>query len=358
VYGAVDPNSGTAAQLEAVHGVGELLKSGWKPKRTIVFASWDAEEEGLIGSTEFAEQHADELRNAVAYFNMDVAVAGPNFGASAVPSLKQYLREISQSVPSPKGGSVYGQWRVAQEKREKEPGRDTANGGAPRQPNAIVTKDVNVGDLGSGSDFTPFLQHLGVPSTDIGSGGPYGVYHSVFDNFAWFTKFGDPTFVYEQQMARVYGLQLIRMASEDVLPFDFETYAKEIAEYLKAAENKSKDTFGAQSPSFADAQQAASRFEKAGAQMLQAESTLKGDTAKANDAIRNTERAFLIDGLPGRPWYKHAIYAPGEYTGYAAVVIPGVNEAIDKGDLTLTQEQLQVLTNAINKAAETLEKGM
>jgi N-acetylated-alpha-linked acidic dipeptidase len=358
VYGAVDPNSGTAAQLEAVHGVGELLKTGWKPKRTIVFASWDAEEEGLIGSTEFAEQHADELRNAVAYFNMDVAVAGPNFGASAVPSLKQYLREISQSVPSPKGGSVYGQWRVAQEKREKERGRDTANGGAPRQPNAIVTKDVNVGDLGSGSDFTPFLQHLGVPSTDIGSGGPYGVYHSVFDNFAWFTKFGDPTFVYEQQMARVYGLQLIRMASEDVLPFDFETYAKEIAEYLKAAENKSKDTFGAKSPSFADAQQAASRFEKAGAQMLQAESTLKGDTAKANDAIRNTERAFLIDGLPGRPWYKHAIYAPGEYTGYAAVVIPGVNEAIDKGDLTLTQEQLQVLTNAINKAAETLEKGM
>ena len=358
VYGAVDPNSGTAAQLEAVHGVGELLKTGWKPKRTIVFASWDAEEEGLIGSTEFAEQHADELRNAIAYFNMDVAVAGPNFGASAVPSLKQYLREVSQSVPSPKGGSVYEQWRVAQEKREKERGRDTANGGAPRQPNAIVTKDVNVGDLGSGSDFTPFLQHLGVPSTDIGSGGPYGVYHSVFDNFAWFTKFGDPTFVYEQQMARVYGLQLIRMASEDVLPFDYETYAKEIAEYLKAAENKSKDTFGAKSPSFADAQQAASRFERAGAQMLQAESTLKGDPAKANDAIRNTERAFLIDGLPGRPWYKHAIYAPGEYTGYAAVVIPGVNEAIDKGDLALTQEQLQVLTNAINKAAETLEKGM
>jgi N-acetylated-alpha-linked acidic dipeptidase len=354
VYGAVDPNSGTAAQLEAVHGVGELLKAGWKPKRTIVFASWDAEEEGLIGSTEFAEQHADELRNAVAYFNMDVAVAGPNFGASAVPSLKQYLREVSESVPSPKGGSVYEQWKATQEKRE----RDSANGGAPRQPHAVVNKDVNVGDLGSGSDFTPFLQHLGVPATDIGSGGPYGVYHSVFDNFAWFTRFGDPTFVYEQQMARVYGLQLIRMASEDVLPFDYETYAKEIAEYLKAAENKSKETFGAKSPSFSDAQQAASRFEKAGAQMLQVESTMKGDTNKANTAIRTTERAFLIDGLPGRPWYKHAIYAPGEYTGYAAVVIPGVNEAIDKSDLALTQEQLKVLTNALNKAAETLEKGM
>jgi len=262
VYGAVDPNSGTAAQLEAVHGVGELLKTGWKPKRTIVFASWDAEEEGLIGSTEFAEQHADELRNAVVYFNMDVAVAGPNFGASAVPSLKQYIREVSQSVPSPKGGSVYEQWKAANDKREKERGVTNALGGISRQPNAQVKKDVSVGDLGSGSDFTPFLQHLGVPSTDIGSGGPYGVYHSVFDNFAWFTKFGDPTFVYEQQMARVYGLQLIRMASEDVLPFDYEEYGKEIVEYVKAAETKSKEEFGAKSPSFADAQKAAARLEK------------------------------------------------------------------------------------------------
>ncbi len=356
VYGAVDPNSGTAAQLEAVHGIGALLKAGWKPKRTIVFASWDAEEEGLIGSTEFAEQHADELRNAVAYFNMDVAVAGPNFGASSVPSLKQYMREVSQSVPSPKGGSVYEQWKIATDKRQKE--HESASAGAPRQPNAVVTKDVNVGDLGSGSDYTPFLQHLGVPSADIGSGGPYGVYHSVFDNFAWFMKFGDPTFVYEQQMARVYGLQTLRMASEDVLPFDYEDYAKEIGQYLKAAEDKSKETFGDKSPSFADAEQAVSRFEKAGAQMLLVESSWKGDPAKVNLAIRDTERAFLIDGLPDRPWFKHAIYAPGKYTGYAAVVIPGVNEAIDAGDLPLTQEQLEVLTGAINKAAETLEKGM
>jgi len=358
VYGAVDPNSGTAAQLEAVHGLGVLLKSGWKPKRTIVFASWDAEEEGLIGSTEFAEQHADELRNAVAYFNMDVGVAGPNFGASSVPSLKQYLREVSQSVPSPKGGSVYDQWKIATEKREKDREVNHALGGAPREPNAVVKKDVNVGDLGSGSDYTPFLQHLGVPSADIGSSGPYGVYHSVFDNFAWFSKFGDPTFEYEQQMARVYGLEIIRMASEDLLPFNYEDYAKEIAEYVKAADQKSKHVFGTKSPSFADAQQAASRLEKAGARMFQVQSGMKGDPARVNQALRDTERAFLIDGLPDRPWFKHAIYAPGEYTGYAAVVIPGVNEGIDKGDLALTQEQLKVLTNAINRAAETLEKGM
>ena len=124
VYGAVDPNSGTAAQLEAVHGIGELLKTGWKPKRTLVFASWDAEEEGLIGSTEYAEQHATELSHAVAYFNMDVGVAGPNFGASSVPSLKQYLRDVAKSVPSPKGGSVYDQWKAAQDKEKKDKEHD------------------------------------------------------------------------------------------------------------------------------------------------------------------------------------------------------------------------------------------
>jgi len=360
VYGAVDPNSGSAAQLEAVHGVGELLKTGWKPKRTIVFASWDAEEFGLIGSTEFAEQHADQLRNAVVYFNMDVAVAGPNFGASGVPSLKQYLREVSQAVPSPKGGSVYDQWKLAQGKRDKEGTNGVTNalGGDSRRANANVKNDVTVGDLGSGSDFTPFLQHLGVPSTDIGSGGPYGVYHSVFDNFEWFTKFGDPTFVYEQQMARVYGLELIRMASQDVLPLDYEEYGKEIVSYVKAAETKSKTAFGAKAPSFTDAETAAARFEKAGAQMLQAQTAMPSDSKIMNAALISTERAFLIDGLPGRAWYKHSIYAPGEYTGYAAVVIPGVNEGIDAGDAALTQQELQLLTNALNKAAERLEKGM
>lgn len=359
VYGAVDPNSGTAAQLEAVHGVGQLLKAGWRPGRTVVFASWDAEEEGLIGSTEFAEQHAQELKNAVVYFNMDVAVAGPEFGASAVPSLKQFEREIAKSVPSPQGGSVYEQWREANERHEKDRAHtvNSALGGTSREPNATVRQDIKVGDLGSGSDYTPFLQHLGVPSTDIGSHGKYGVYHSVFDNFAWFTKFGDPTFVYEKQMAQVYGLQAIRMASADVLPFDYEEYAKEIVEYLKAADGKSKDAFAAQAPSFAAAEQAAQGMEKAGAELLKRQNSGGGDAARINQALREGERAFLMDGLPDRPWFKHAVYAPGEYTGYAAVVIPGVNEAIDRKDLATTQQQLEVLTQAINRAIDVLEKG-
>ena len=360
VYGAVDPNSGTAAQLEAVHGIGQLLKAGWRPKRTLLFASWDAEEEGLIGSTEFAEQHAKEISRAVAYFNLDVAVAGPDFGASAVPSLKQYLRDVAKSVPSPNGGSVYDHWKATAEKKDSERASrpDAASSGMPQiEPTAIAGQDVKVGDLGSGSDYTAFLQHLGVPSADIGSHGPYGVYHSAFDDFAWFTKFADPTFVYEQEMARVYGLEVIRMASADVLPLDYEEYGKEIAEYVKAAELKAKTNFGAQAPSFADATKAAARLEKAGADTLKMQTALVGDPGVLNLLLRNTERAFLIDGLPDRPWYKHSIYAPGEHTGYAAVAIPGVNEAIDNKDLTLTQQQLQILTAALNKAAGVLEAG-
>ena len=193
VYGAVDPNSGTAAMLESIHGIGELLKSGWKPKRTIIFGSWDAEEEGLIGSTEWGEQHEAELANAVAYFNMDVAVSGSKFGASSVPTLKQFLREVTKVVPGPKGGMLYDDWRKTSQAGadpDRKPTQDI--GGTERLPAAQSKSDISVGDLGSGSDYTVFLQHLGVPSSDVSSSGSYGVYHSVFDNFNWFKKFGDP----------------------------------------------------------------------------------------------------------------------------------------------------------------------
>src|SRR3984893_8173644 len=166
VYGAVDPNSGTAAMLESVHGVGELLKSGWKPKRTMIFASWDGEEEGLMGSTEWVEQHEAELANAAAYFNMDVAVSGPKFGASAVPSLKQFLRDVTKVVPSPKGGTVYEAWqKAAQPEALVAQSPTEAIGDSRRLPAAQVKSDVPVGDLGSGSDYTALLQHLGIPST-------------------------------------------------------------------------------------------------------------------------------------------------------------------------------------------------
>ncbi len=357
VYGAVDPNSGTAAMLEAARGIGELLKQGWRPDRTIIFASWDAEEEGLIGSTEWGEEHERDLASAVAYFNIDVAVSGPSFNAQAVPSLKNFVREVTKEVPSPKGGTVYSVWKADKQKDEQKRGQPTADIGANnRAPNARVEADVPVGDLGSGSDYSVFIQHLGVPSTDMTSSGPYGVYHSVFDNFAWFKKFGDPTFAYEQQMARVLGLEALHMASADVLPYDYELYGKEISAYIESAQAKAQKMLGANAPDFAKATDAARKFTEAGAKVLAIQKDPPADSTKLNQVLISAERALLVQqGLPERPWFRHAIYAPGQYTGYAAVVIPGVNEAIDAKNASLTTQQLQVLADALDRAAGVLE---
>ena len=355
VYGAVDPNSGTASMLEAVHGLGELLKSGWKPKRTIVFGSWDAEEEGLIGSTEWGEDHAQDLGKAAAYFNMDVAVAGKKFGASGTPTLKEFIREISKAVPSPQGGTVYSAWKKAnQPNSETNHPQETASFRSP--PNA-AQNDVPVGDLGSGSDYSVFLQHLGVPSTDMSSSGDYGVYHSTFDDFTWFKKFGDPEFVYEQEMARMFGMEVLRMSDADVLPYDYENYGKEILVYINGAKNKSKDRFGEKAPDFSAALDAARRLQEAGAKILQKQRKLPATADHLNATLGQAERALLIpEGLPNRSWYHHAIYAPGQYTGYAAVVIPGVNEAIDRNDLQRTQQQIAVLAAALNRAVTVLQQ--
>ena len=346
VYGAVDPSSGTAAMLEAAHGIGALLRQGWRPKRTIVFSSWDAEEEGLVGSTEWVEQQGRALDRAVAYFNVDVAVSGPDFTASAVPSLKEFVRGIARSVPSPLGGTVYMSWRS-----KPSAGNESHESNAP----SIAGEEVHVGDLGSGSDFTPFLQHAGVPSTDIESSGPYGVYHSAFDDFAWFKENADPHFLYLQEMARVLGLEAMRMADADVLPYDYVAYAREISAYLEAAKRRAGDA-GLGSLDFAPAQAAAARFSTAAQRAFAHESAPSGDLARLNLALRQTETALLSDeGLPHRPWYRHTIFAPGEFTGYSAVVLPGVNEAISAQDANLAAQQLQVLTQALSRAAGVLE---
>ena len=345
VYGAVDPNSGTAAMLEAVHGIGALLRQGWRPRRTIVFCSWDAEEEGLIGSTEWVEQQGRTLDHAVAYFNVDVGVSGPDFSASAVPSLKEFIRNIARSVPSPLGGTVYQAWRL------KPSTESEHRSNAPPAPG----EEVHLGDLGSGSDFTPFLQHAGVPATDVGSNGPYGVYHSAFDDFAWFTQNADPHFLYLQQMARVLGLEAMRMADADLLPYDYVAYAREISAYIEAARHRAPNA-GLSSLDFAPAQAAAGRFSLAAQRAYAVELAPSGDLVQLNLALRQTETALLSDaGLPNRPWYRHTIFAPGELTGYAAVVIPGVNEAIDAQDANLAAQQLQILKQALNRAASVLE---
>ncbi|MGZ4836138.1 MAG: M28 family metallopeptidase [Terriglobales bacterium] len=343
VYGAVDPISGTTAMLEAARGIGRLLQNGWRPKRTIIFASWDGEEQGLIGSTEWVEQHEKELESAAAYFNVDTGASGPEFRASAVPSLRGFLRDITKVVPSPKGGTLYDAWRTAAR-------RENAQEGTP-------SSEATIGNLGSGSDFTAFLDHSGVPATDIRSSGPYGVYHSAFDNFAWYKKFGDTTFVYTQEVARVYGLQMLRMADAGLLPYDYEAYGKEIETYLASAQKPAAEHLGDGAPDFEPALAACRRFARAGAALnSMARTAAPEDLDRLNKILLATERALLLPaGLPRRPWFRHAIYAPADLKGYSASTIPGVNEAIQRNDAPVAAQQLKELTNALNRAAALLE---
>jgi N-acetylated-alpha-linked acidic dipeptidase len=359
VYGATDPGSGTTAMLEAVHGIGELLKSGWRPKRTLMFCSWDAEEEGLIGSTEWGEQHGEISKTAVAYFNTDMAVSGPKFGAAAVPSLKQFVRDVTKSVPDASGGSVYEQWAKLNHAGSLKPDTRETSTSFYRPPLAQSGNDVPVSDIGGGSDYTVFLQHLGVASTDIGSFGDYGVYHSAFDDFAWFKKFGDPDFRREQQMARVFGLEVVRMADTDVLPYDFEEYGKEVGAYIEKAEQRAKTVFPGPSPNFQSASAAAQRLAAAGVKMSARQKHPAVAVAALNLRLVQADRALLLEnGLPGRPWFRHAIYAPGKRAGYAAAVIPGVNDSIDDKDFAGTQKQVFALTKALNRAAAILESNV
>ena len=211
-FGAVDPNSGTTAMLEAARGFGQLLKNGWKPRRTIVLCSWDGEEYGLIGSTEWAEEYANELREkAVAYLNMDAAVSGANFGASSVPSLWKLVRGATRDVRDPKTGkTIYQQWQD----RAREPRPDPELSDAETGTDTAIA-EARIGALGSGSDYTPFLQHLGIASLDMGFGGDYGVYHSAFDSFHWMARFGDPTFAYHVAAAQLWGTVAMRLADAE-----------------------------------------------------------------------------------------------------------------------------------------------
>jgi N-acetylated-alpha-linked acidic dipeptidase len=289
----------------------------------------------------------------VAYINTDASVSGVHFEASAVPSLKQFLREITMEVASPKGGSVYDEWKkdLADSATRHHFGKEFNE--AP--PMASAGGEVRMGDLGSGSDYTPFLQHLGVPSTDIGSTGSYGVYHSAFDNYSWFVMNADPAFVYIQQMARVFGLEVLHMADTDVLPYDYVTYARQVQAYLYAAQTRARDA-GLVSIDFDAALAAANRFAGEATVVFAKQLSAKGNLTALNTSLRAVEDDLLApEGLPGRPWFRHTIFAPGEYTGYAAVVIPGVNEAIDARDPGRAQAQMANVTAALVRATETLE---
>ena len=370
-FGAVDPNSGTSAMLEAARGFGQLIKNGWRPRRTIILCSWDAEEYGLIGSTEWAEEHAVELREkAVAYLNMDAAVSGANFGASSVPSLWKLIRGATRDVRDPKTGkSLYQQWQD----RERETRPEPELAGAETGTDTAIA-EARIGALGSGSDYTPFLQHLGIPSLDMGFGGDYGVYHSAFDSFHWMASFGDPTFAYHVAAAQLWGTVAMRLADAEALPFDYTDYGMQVREFFTESVKTGKRrklSLEFDEKAMTDAVEAfikeAARVEKSRqATVIEIERTrteANDQHPKAmerlrriNDALLAVERALTDDrGLQGRPWYKHQIYAPGFYTGYAAQPLPDFRQALDDRSSNAKQA-LERIVEAIKRATDALRQ--
>ncbi len=364
-HGAVDPNSGTAAQLEMARGLAAALKHGWTPKRTIVIASWDAEEYGLVGSTEWAEEHAADLtKNAVAYLNCDVAVTGPNLGVSGTPSLLALAQQAARDVPDPKrGGSIGAGWESRQ--------RSAWNTSTPVDLNAQQDAQfaARLSPLGSGSDYTAFIDHLGVPSVDFSFTGPYGVYHSVYDNFRWMEKYGDPEFLYHAAAAKFWGLMAMRIASAEVVPLRFGTYANDLRDDLDSlrrdalrrartpAEPGAKPAI---TPDAAELLTALQDLRSAGeAADRAADAALKsGDQAairRVNDALTQVERAFLDPkGLPNRPWFRHMLIAPGLTTGYAPWPFPALQEALDAKDAAMFAAESKRIVAALRAGTDRL----
>jgi len=365
-YGAVDPLSGTTCLLAVARGLGELVRQGWKPARTVILASWDGEEFGLIGSTEWAEEHASELaRRAVAYLNTDVAVGGGHFQASAVPSLRGLLREVAREVVDPKTEKpLYNVWR---EESVKSRSAKEAAPVVPVPGGHAGAEGVNIGELGAGSDYVSFLQHLGVPSLDLGFVGPYGVYHSIYDNFYWMEHFGDPTFKYNVVAAQVLGTLALRLANADILPLDYEEYAGAMQGYLDSLEKETAGRKQGETPlPLEQVRAATARFSTAARRLNEKikDATEQGNLAvdrlaALNQALLRVERGFLLEpGLPGRDWFRHAFYAPGVYTGYAAVVLPGVREALDRNDAKGAAEQLEQVRAAIDRGTQALDEAL
>jgi N-acetylated-alpha-linked acidic dipeptidase len=361
VFGAADPGSGTAVMLETARALGELARSGWKPRRTIVMCEWDGEEPGLIGSTEWVEANLTELQSkAVAYINTDVGVNGPNFGASATPSLKELIRDATREVQDPRATtnrSVYDLWR----ERATHP-KEVASGTARPEPRSEPSGEVPLSALGAGSDFCPFVDHAGIPSMDVGFGGDYGVYHALYDDFYWMKHFGDPTFVYHAALARIIGTIALRLDEADILPYDFTAYASEIArgaaDLASRAVQPGGDPAAAKAVSEASAQLTAAAARAAEALLSHSGSSLTPvKQTELNRLLSRVEQSLLSpEGLTGRPWYRHTIFAPGIHAGYAAEIFPGPSGALERKDRISFRNEADSLAAAIRRAADGLEE--
>ncbi|HYK91777.1 MAG TPA: M28 family metallopeptidase [Acidobacteriota bacterium] len=358
VNGASDPISGLVPLLEEARALGELLKQGWRPRRTIIFAAWDGEEPGLLGSTEWAEAHAAELEDkAVLYLNGDSNGKGW-FGASGSHSLERFLHEVARDIADPATGkSVYDALRdrrleTAADDQAKKELRERA--------------DLRIGALGSGSDYTVFIDHLGIACLDLRFGGDDGggVYHSIYDSFYWYTHFSDTTFEYGRALAQLDGTAVMRLADAQVLPFDFTNLADTVGLYVDELDrlNKKKDVKVDVEPLRRAQQglmQSAQRCEQAYQQAAASGAIFGKGTAflhELNKLLYQSERVLASsEGLPRRPWFRHQLYAPGFYTGYGVKTIPYVREAIEQQQWEEAAKGIQVVQRRLTSLASHLD---
>ncbi len=340
--GTADNVSGTVSVLEAARAVADAVKAGHRPKRTIVFATWDAEEWGLIGSSEYVEEDSVRLmRGGVAYFNQDVAAQGARFGGGGSPSMRAALRDVARQVPDPNGkGSVYAEWRRA---------------------SAVAdTAEPAMGDPGGGSDFAGFYNHLGVPIAEWGFGGAGGVYHSQYDDFAWMSRFGDTSFVYHAAAARIAAAMVLRFANADILPYDYVEFARTMQRYVPALDRGlAAKKWGSSTVTLRDAMVAMEReavaYATARDRVLAAGAPARERRAAVNAALLGVERALVRpEGLRTRPWYRNLIYVADVDNGYANMVFPSVNEALRANDERLTGEEIADLARRFGAATRAL----
>lgn len=398
VNGAQDPTSGMVAQMEELRALAELWKQGWRPKRTLIYCAWDAEEQGLIGSTEWAETHADELKQkAVVYINSDSNGRG-YLGISGSHTLEKFINGVAKEIADPE--KKISVWKRNQFRR-------IADARTPEDRSEIRSRsDLRIGALGSGSDYTAFLDHLGVASLNLGFGGEDGggIYHSVYDDFYWYTNFADTDFSYGRALSQTAGTAVIRLADSDILPFEFTNFAETIRRYLDELKKLLKNTqdqvkeknrqidegvFAAvddpKKPTvlpkkaevpphlnFAPLENAievltrsADRYQEAVKKQSASKKPMKNAALRSlNQQLIQSERKLTHpNGLPRRPWFKHLIYAPGFYTGYGVKTIPGVREAIEQkkwkeaeGEIVRVAKALEDYSALVDSAATEFEQ--
>lgn len=364
VNGASDPISGMVTVMEAGRALGELVKQGWKPKRTIILCAWDGEEPALLGSTEWVETHADELKQkAVAYLNSDSS--GKGFvGVGGSHTLERFINEVARDVSQPKTNK--SAWEALRDRRIERAKTDED------KKELRERADLRIDALGSGSDYTPFIQHLGIAALNTGFGGEGGggVYHSIYDSFNWYTKFSDGTFEYGRALAQFNGTIVMRLADAEVLPFEFGNFADTVKGYVDDLGKVAKKSGSPKEINFAPLDSAvksvaesARRYEEALTRSSAKSFQPLKDAASLNKLVYQSERKLTNDqGLPRRPWFQHQIYAPGFYTGYGVKTIPGVREAMEQKQWNEIEPQmkkaasaLQALAAQIDTAARMLE---